>query len=160
VELEDWKDIVIKDITEKTSIVLQAVLDAMPPSIHSFNFILLLDDFELKHALRHPSLGPSFLREFMMCCPDRLKRAIMVTGSVGSFFYNIAKALAPKSLIDKITVVKHRDEAADILKDEGIVTLNDTTDEVPNFLGGSSIHEEEIMSSVSQMVATIRTQML
>ena len=158
---------------EATGLLLQSGINAMPPNIHNLNFILLLDNFKPINAVRHPRLGLKFLQTFMKCCPDRLKHAVMVTGTSGHIFYKIAKNFAPKSLVDKIKVVKSRSEAGRFMIEKGIIgdvplsmsVNSDTTssDEdtacLPDFLGGEIKHEEEITKCLPVMIKELEERM-
>ncbi len=170
---------------EFNALVFQSALNAMPPHVHNMNFILLLDTFHPIHIVRHPRLGLTFLQTFMKCCPDRLKQAVMVTGTTGLVFYNIAKKFAPKSLVDKIKVVKSRSAAGRYMIEKDIVgngqeassshtsrttpatvatlssssTTIDRDHAVPTFLGGQAVHEEVITKSIPLMMANLRNEM-
>jgi len=183
-----WENINIERRMKHVGLVLQSVINEMPPHIHNINFILLLDEFKTIHAVRHPRLGLKFLETFMKCCPDRLKCAVMVTGTAGGLFYNIAKQFAPKSLVDKIKVTKNRGDAGRYIIEKGILVGDDgststsshcssstmaTSDDsitstssslrtervLPTFLGGRAVHAEEITKSIPLMVEALRNSM-
>ncbi len=119
-----WKNINIERRMECTGLILQSAINAMPPHVHNLNFILLLDKFNPIDAVHNPRLGLAFLKTFMKCCSDRLKEAVMVTGTAGRVFYNITKSFAPKSLVDKIKVVKSRSAAGRYMIEKGIVGID------------------------------------
>ncbi len=105
-------------------LILQSAINAMPPHVHYLNFILLLDKFNPIDTVHHPGLGPAFLNICMKCCSDRLKEAVMVTRTSDRVFYNITKSFAPKSLVDKIKVIKSRSATGRYLIEKGIVGID------------------------------------
>lgn len=173
-ELLGWDNVDLKKRKAYSGLLLQSVINAMPPEIHSLNFILLLDGFNPINVVRYPRLGPNFLQTFMKCCPDRLKRAVMVTGTTGRVFYNVAKTIAPKNLVDKITVFNDRQAAGEFLIKSGILTApeavtttaseqnacsSDISILLPTFLGGNSKHEEEVTKSLPLMLSRLSDEM-
>lgn len=158
IERMDWDNIVFEKRMEYTALVLQSALDVMPAHVHDLNFVLLLDDFPPMQILKHPTIGPAFLKSFVKRCPDdRIKRAVMVTGTTGSVFYNIVKTVTPKSFVDKITVVKNREQAAAHLLDVGIIG---SKDEIPSFLGGMAPeHPDEITKNLPRMISSLLEKM-
>lgn len=176
-ELLGWDNVDLKKRTAYSALLLQSVINAMPPDIHSLNFILLLDGFNPINVVRYPRLGPNFLQTFMKCCPDRLKQAVMVTGTTGRVFYNIAKTIAPKNLVDKITVFNDRRAAGEFLIKNGILTTSAAASRtrtvfenngasssphnvpLPTFLGGTSEHEEQVTKSLPLMLSRLSDEM-
>ncbi len=168
-ELMNWDHVDLERGLEYNGLILQSAFDAMPTNIHQLNFILLLDHFNPVHAVKNPRLGPSFLKLFMKSCPDRLKRAVMVTGFAGGLLHNIAKALAPQSLMDKITVMRDRNDAANALIRMGLVSAypagdgidseDKQQDGLPTFLGGEEKHVEEVTTNLSRMISTVQSKM-
>ena len=165
IERMEWDKIILKKRMEYTDIVLQHGMDVMALSnIHDFNFVMMIDDFSPMNMLRHPRIGPAFMKTFIKRTTggESLKRAIMVTGSSGIVFYNIAKTIAPRSFMEKISVVKSRDEAADLLLKLGILQ---SEDDVPSFLGRQADHSagtghpDEITKNLSMMMSTLKTAM-
>ena len=167
IERMEWDKIILKKRMEYSDIVLQHGMDMMASSnIHDFNFVMMIDDFSPMHMLKHPRIGPAFMKTFLKRSAggESLKRAIMVTGSSGIIFYNIAKAIAPRSFMEKISVVKSREEAADLLLKLGILQ---SEDDVPSFLGRQQAddstpgtghdHPDEITKDLSMMMSTLKT---
>jgi len=167
-----WENVDLQSRIAYSSLVLQSAINNMPPHIHRLNFILLLDKLNPVNALKHPRLGPQFLHTFMKCCPDRLKQAVMVTGTTGRIFYNMTKALAPKSLVDKIEVFNDRRTAGRFMIKKKILhcvhsrictmSSEETTDDLliedlllPSFLGGSLKHDEDIAKNLPLMLAEL-----
>lgn len=144
-----------KNEMEYTSIVIQAALDVMPENIHSFNFIVFFDKYDVMGAATRPNLAPSFVKTFMAICPDRLKSAYMVAGSLGHVFYKLAGRLAPASIMDKVVETRSREDTADLLVQQSIITSN----EVPNFMGGSFVHDNEISENFPVMIKAIQEKM-
>lgn len=145
----------IKNEMEHTSLVIQAALDSMPENIHNFNFILCFDVYDPFQAMMKPTIGPTFIKMFMKTCPDRLKRAYIVTGSIGHIFYNLAKQLAPVSLMNKVTQTKSREITAQLLVDDGVLRK----DEIPDFMGGTSVHDQNITLDYPSMIKAIKLSM-
>ena len=156
---------------------MQSAINNMPPHVHSLNFILLMDKFNPVNAIKHPRLGPQFLQTFMKCCPDRLKQAVMVTGTTGRIFYNMTKALAPKSLVDKIEVFNDRHAAGRFLIKKKILhsvhnttctlssegTADDLLNEeilLPSFLGGNLKHDEDVTKNLPLMLEELSKEMI
>jgi hypothetical protein len=168
VERMEWDSIVLKKRIEYTKTVLQSVLNNSPnggggggTNAQDLNFILLFDDFTPIQIMKHPKIGPAFLKSFIENCGNNgqcLKSAIMVTGSAGHIFYKIAKSIAPKSFMDKITVVKSRESAARLLVDRGIL-VNDTN-QIPTFLGGELIHPDSVTKSLYSMVSSVKAAIM
>lgn len=177
-DLNRWEDVNVDRRMEYMGLVIQSAINAMPPNIHNLNFILLIDGFNPIHAVRHPRLGLTFLQTFMKCCPDRLKRAVMVTGTTGQIFYNVAKKFAPKSLVDKITVMRNRSMAGSFMIEKGIIGRGsssiyplDSSSSLssagegekdvglPTFLGGETVHEEEMTKNLPLMLADLKERM-
>ncbi len=140
---------------EYASLILHGVLDALPPHIHNLNFIILFDDYNPVKAMLRPNMATEFIKMLMVTCPDRLKRAVMVTGTVGHVFYNLAKGLAPSNIIDKVIVTKSRATAAQLIVEEGIMSQN----KVPDFMGGTYVHDEILTMNYSAMVNAVRLAM-
>mmetsp|Transcript_12782 Transcript_12782/g.14423 ORF Transcript_12782/g.14423 Transcript_12782/m.14423 type:complete len:288 (-) Transcript_12782:128-991(-) len=134
---------------------LQAAFDVMPPDVHNVNVILLLDKFPLSEVIKHPTFAVKFLKNFMVSSPDRLKRAVLVTGNLVNVFYKVAKRLAPKNVLSKIKVFRSREEAASYLASKKIVK---NVNEVP-FAREGKMHEDEITKSFSSMIGAIEKQM-
>ena len=133
----DWNNIILEKRLKYTDTVLSSGLDVMASGdVRGLNFVMLVDDFSPLQMLKNPRIGPAFLKSFLKRCPeDGLQRAIMVTGTVGSVFYNIVKSVAPRSFTDRVTVVKSRSEAADLLQGMGVFK---DRNEIPSFLGGKA----------------------
>lgn len=153
----DWENVVLRKRIEYTNLVLQSALDILPSGITGINFVLLLDDLRPSHILKNPRLGTSFLRAFVHRCPDGyLKRAVMVTGSTGRAFYNIAKAVGPQSIVQRITVVKDRNQAASLLLDNGMIQGENN---VPKFLGGHNLeHSDDVTKTLRGMMSHLYRQ--
>ena len=156
-ERMEWSDLVLKKRLEYTHLVLKNAFEMMPPNVKGINFVLLLDDLRPSHILKHPRLGPSFLKSFVDLCPaGYLKRAVMVTGTTGRVFYKIAKAIGPTSIVDRITVVQDRSEASLFLLDSGVIKRKD---DIPIFLGGAGVeHPDEITRNFRGMMSHLFTQ--
>ena len=132
---------------------MKSVFQKIPSHYSNINFILLLDDFSPIQAIRHPRIGPKFLQSFVKSCPnDCLKTAVMVTGTTGHIFYNILKGLASKDFLKKVTVVRSRDAAASLLVEKGIAG---SINELPTFLGGRAIHDDDKTKSLKGMISTL-----
>jgi hypothetical protein len=156
----DWDNIVLRKRMKYTDIVLSSALDVMTScDVHGLNFVLLIDDFSPIQMLKHPRIGPAFFRSFLKRCPeDCLKRAIMVTGTSGSVFYNIVKSIAPRSFMEKITIVNSREEAANLLQDLGVYK---NRNEIPSFLGGQAPdHPDEVSKTLPSMMSSLRIAMM
>lgn len=157
----DWDNIVFKKRMQYTDLVLKSVLQKMPSDLYeneennapnNMNFVLLLDDFSPIQMLKHPKIGPAFLKSFVKTCPGNcLKSAVMVTGTTGHVFYKIVKGIASKSFVSKISVVHSRDAAASMLVEKGIVR---SKHELPTFLGGNMEHHGSVTKSLSGMVSS------
>ena len=154
-ERMDWDNIVLEKRIAYTNIVVDSALDLMELyNVQNLNFVLLLDNLSPIEMIKHPRIGPAFLKSFIQRCPEhRLKNAIMVTGTTGSVFYKIAKSLAPKKLIEKITVVNSREDAANLLLDYKVFK---SKDEVPTFMGGNGRdHSDEVTKSLPNMLSSV-----
>ena len=137
-----------------TDLVLKYVLQKMPAEYTNLNFVLLLDDFSPMQMLKNPRIGPAFLKSFVKSCPsDCFKRAVMITGTTGHVFYNIVKGIAPRTFVNKITVVRSREVAAPLLVEMGIVG---NKDEIPTFLGGDFVHVDKVTKSLSGMASSLQ----
>mmetsp|Transcript_1702 Transcript_1702/g.2428 ORF Transcript_1702/g.2428 Transcript_1702/m.2428 type:complete len:323 (+) Transcript_1702:64-1032(+) len=145
----------VQNEIEYASLILHGALDALPPNVHSLNFVILFDKYRAGKALQRPSMGPEFIKMLMLTCPDRLKRAIMVTGIAGHVFFNIAKGLAPSNIIDKVVVTQSRKEAAELIVELGIVTK----DCLPDFMNGTFVHNEVLTTNYSAMIKAVRLAM-
>lgn len=147
--------IVVKDEMEFSAITMQAAIDAMPDNIHNFNFVILFDIFDPLKAIKHPKLAPAFIKTFMKVSPDRLKRGIFLTGTLGHIFYKIAKHVASASIMEKVVEVRNRNEVSDTLVGEGVIDEQ----QIPTFLGGSYAHDEDVTSCFPKMIETIKIEM-
>jgi len=145
----------VKNQMEATALVIQAGLDAMPPNIHNFTFVVLFDKLNPMKALKKPTLAPEFIKTFMRICPDRLKQCIFVTGSLGHVFYKLVHRLAPTSIMNKVVEARSRAEASKVLIDTNSVKEC----ELPNFMGGSFVHEDKITSHFPTMIEGINVAM-
>lgn len=148
----------VKNEIEYASLILHGVLDALPPQgpIHDLNFVILFDDYNPVKAMSRPTMAPEFIKMLMVTCPDRLKRAVMVTGTVGNVFYNVAKGIAPSNIIDKVVVTKSRVKAARLIVEQGIVSSKEF---VPDFMGGTYVHDEHRTVNYSAMIKAMRLTM-
>ena len=153
--LTNFDKAVVKDEMENTSLILQAVLDTMPPHIYDINFVICFDVFNPLKAMKRPNFAPAFIKTFMKICPDRLKSAVMVTGTIGHVFYKVANTLAPKSLMDKVVETRSREDAAGMLIEAGVLSEK----EVPDFMGGTFVHDENITKNYPNMMKTIKAAM-
>ena len=153
----EWERAILSKRIEYTNLILQSAFDIIPPNIDGINFVMLLDDLHPSHILKHPRLGPAFLRSFVKLCPDgQLKRAVMVTGRTGRAFYKIAKSIGPKSIVERIAVVQNRDQAASLLLESGIL---EGKEDLPSFLGGGLEHDDEITKSLFGMMSSLFDEM-
>ncbi|GFH43911.1 hypothetical protein CTEN210_00385 [Chaetoceros tenuissimus] len=147
----------IANMKEYTYLVIQGAIDHMPDTLHSINFVILFDQFDLVGALGKPALAPNFIKGFMKICPDRLKRAYFVTGNIGHMFLKIANSIAPKSIMDKVVEYKSREAAARALVEDGVVC---NEHHVPDFMGGESyVHDQKIVSNYAAMMTNISNDM-
>lgn len=146
----------VKDEMEVTSLVIQAAIDAMPANIHNFNFVICFDIFNPMKALRHPNLAPAFIKTFMRICPDRLKRGVFLTGTLGHVFYKLAKRLASSSIMDKVIETRSREETANFFVSEGLVGEH----QVPTFMGGTYAHDDKITKCFPTMIDEIKKTMM
>ena len=127
----------------------------MPMDIHDFTFIALFDVFDPLKAMMKPTLAPAFVKAFLTICPDRLKQAFMVSGTIGHVFYQLGKRLAPGSVMDKVVETKSRKRAAELLVNNGIVKK----EEIPDFMGGTFSHDEKITTDFPTMMSAIEDAM-
>ena len=149
----EWESIILEKRIKYTELVMESVLRKIPSRYRSINFVLLLDDFSPMQAIKHPRIGPSFLRSFIKSCPnDCMKTVVMVTGTTGHIFYNILKGLASKDFMKKVTVVKSRDVAASLLVEKEIAR---NKHEVPTFFGGNAVHDDDTTKSLKGMISTL-----
>ena len=147
---------VVKNEMECSSLVIQAGLDAMPGKTYRFNFIVCFDVFNPLKAMKKPTLAPAFIKLFMQICPDRLKGAYMVTGSIGHMFYKVADTLCSASIMDKVIETRSREESARMMIRDGIIS----NDEVPIFMGGKYVHDKEITLNFPTMIRSITVAMI
>ena len=147
---------VVENEIEYSSLIIQAGLDAMPGKTYRFNFIICFDVFNPLKAMKKPNLAPAFIQLFMKICPDRLKWAYMVTGSIGHMFYKVAVTLASASIMDKVIETRSRGESARMMIRDGVVS----TDEVPIFMGGKYVHDKEITLNFPTMIRSITVAMV
>lgn len=151
----NFRSVEPKKSKKAVGLMIQAALDRMPASLHNINVIVCFDEYNTFQAMKKPTLGPNFIKTFMKVCPDRLKSAYFVTGGLGTVFYNLSKKLAPSSIMDKVVGFKSRDEAA-----ESLVINSVLTDiEVPTFMGGTHVQDEKIIQNYSVMIRTIEETM-
>lgn len=146
---------IIQNEMERAALVMQAGLDAMPTKTCTINFIICFDVFNLLKAMKKPGLAPAFIKAFITICPDRLKRAYMVTGNIGHMFYKLAVSLAPASIMSKVVETRSREDAARQMVNEGIVS----EEEVPEFMGGECVHDEQITLNYPTMIRSITLAM-
>ena len=155
----NFKGSIVKNDMEVSALVMQAGLDAMVASNHhvyDINFVILFDVFNPLEAMRKPTLAPAFVKLFMRIFPDRLKRGIFLTGTLGHVFYKIAKQIAPSNIMDKVSEVQSREEASKLLIHDKIVE----EDKIPTFLGGTHDHNEEIVGHFPSMIKKISADMM
>ena len=151
----NFRSVQPKKSNKAVGLMIQAALDRMPASLHNINVIICFDEYNTFQAMKKPTLGPNFIKTFIKVCPDRLKSAYFVTGGLGTVFYNLSKKLAPSSIMDKVVRYKSRDEAA-----ESLVINSVLTDiEVPTFMGGTHVQDEKIIQNYSVMIRTIEETM-
>lgn len=154
-DLTDFDKVEVKKASKTLALILQAAVDKMPSKIHNFNFIIVFDEFNLFTALRKPTLAPSFIKTFVKISPDRLKSAYFITGTAGTIFYDIAKKIAPASIMNKTIKCKSRAEAASLLKSAGILDA----DEIPTFMKGNYEQDENVIKNYFNMIENIDTVM-
>lgn len=153
--LTRFEKVNVKNEMECTSLVIQAALDIMPSGIHDFTFIILFDVFNPLKAMMKPNLAPAFIKTFLTICPDRLKQAVMVTGTIGHVFYELAKRLAPGNVMDKVVETKSRERAGELLVTNGIVKK----EEIPDFMGGTFSHDKQITTEFPANISAIKDAM-
>jgi hypothetical protein len=145
----------VKNEMEFTSLIMTAAFDVMPQHIYNINFIMILDECKSKDVLKRPNLVPAFIRIMMTVCPDRLKRAYVIAGSVGQLCYNVAKRVAPPSIMGKVLLSRSRLKVAKELVEDGVLRK----DQIPQFMGGTFIHDEQITKNYLQMIEALKVQM-
>lgn len=153
--VSDFGKMNVKDEMEFTALIITAALDVMPHDTFGLNFVILLDKFNPLDVAKKPTLLPTFVKTMMKICPDRLKKAYLVVGGVGQFFYDMTKGLVPSNIIDKVDVSKTRQDSTKKLVSDGVLSM----DHVPIFMGGEFIHNDEITKNFSTMIETIKQQM-
>lgn len=139
-----------------SAVVIQSVLDAIPPPACMINVVILSDTVSLRRAMKKPDLTPAFIKLFTEVCPDRLKSAIMVTSIAGHYFYKMVKMFGPKSVVSKVVETKSRSKASEMLLDHGILK---SPDDVPDFLGGPRVHHYDKSSDFKGMMKEIISAM-
>ena len=127
----------------------------MPSTIHNFNFIVVFDKFDLMKSLRKPTSAPAFIKAFMKISPDRLKSAYFITGTAGSIFYDVAKKVAPASIMNKTVKCKSHEQAAALLESDGILK----NEEIPIFMNGKHEQDESITQNYFRMIKEINIAM-
>lgn len=101
--------------------------------------------------MKKPSLIPNFVKTLMKVSPDRLKSACIITSRGGSVLYDIAKKVAPATLMNKTMKCKSREEAAELLQRNGVLCA----DEIPTFIGGEYVQDEDIVQNYARMMKEI-----
>ena len=146
---------------EYVALIMTAALDRMPPTTTStLNFVMLLDGCHFLQASKRPNLIPAFAKTMMKTCPDRLKKAYIVTGSAaGQWLYNIARGVIPSNMTQKIVVTKSRMEIAKVLVKDGILKESTSKYDIPTFLGGTFVHDESITKNYYNMIERIEKKM-
>ena len=150
-----YDNVVVADRMEASALVIQAGLDAMPPHIYNFNFVVFVDRYSLK-AMLLPRLTTEFLKLFLKICPDRLKRCCVVTDTMGHLLYKLFLRVGPASFMEKTSEVKSRKKASKMLMDMKIFK---DEDEVPTFMGGTLVHDEKITGSLPKMIEEVSAAM-
>lgn len=158
-ERMEWEKVVLHKRIEYTNLVLESALEVLPSHIEGINFILLVDEIQPVHLIKHPRLGPKFLKSFVERCPgNKLKKAIMVTGKTGNVFYNIAKAVGPKHIVEKIILTNDRKSAASKLLDFGIIADEES---IPSFLeGNGEDHPDHASKDLRGMISLLYEELL
>lgn len=146
----------VAKMQEIACLVIQGAIDQMPETVHSINFVILFDKFDVIGSLGKLKLASNFIKAFMMICPDRLKRAYFVTGNIGHVFLKIANSIAPKNIMNKVVEYKSREAAALALVEDRVISDNIY---VPDFMGGSYLHDEKIQTNFGTMMARISSDM-
>jgi len=155
-EMTDFKNAKTDRNMIMSAVVIQSVLDSMPPHISMFHVVVLSDKVSLRQAMRKPDLAPAFIKLFTEMCPDRLKSAVMVTGVAGHYFYKMVRMFGPKSLMQKVTETKSRSKAGEFLVEKGIIC---GMEDIPTFLGGSAVHPYKGNCNFPDMIHKIHTEM-
>lgn len=153
--LSNFGNMNVKDEMEFTSLLMTAAFDVMPQHIYNINFVMILDECKTTDILKRPNLVPAFVRTMMNVCPDRLKRAYVISGSVGQLCYNVAKQVAPPSIMSKVSLSSSRQKVSKILVEDGVLKK----DQIPKFMGGMFIHDEQITKNYYHMIETLKDEM-
>ena len=154
-DLTDFDKVNVKTQPQSIALIMQAAIDKMPAEIYNFNVIAVFDNFNLFKAMKKPSLTPNFVRTFMKVSPDRLKSAYFISGGAGGLFYDVAAKVAPASIMNKTTKCKSREEAAERLQRDGVIS----SDEVPTFMGGEHNQDESITKNYYRMMSKVEEDM-
>lgn len=154
-EMTDFDKVEVKKSSKSIALIMQAAIDKMPADTYNFNVIAFFDEFNFFKAMKKPSLIPNFVKTLMKVSPDRLKSACIITSRGGGVLYDIAKKVAPATLMNKTTKCKSREEAADLLQRNGVLC----SDEIPDFMGGEYIQDKDIVQNYAQMMKEIEKGM-
>ena len=146
---------IVQKEMECCAMVMQAGLDVMPPKTHRINFIACCDVFNPLKMMKKPTLAPAFMKTFITIFPDRLKNAYTVTGTIGHIFYKLADTLAPANIMDKFVEIRSREDTARVMITEGIISIK----ELPDFMGGEYVHDEQIITNFPTMIRSIALAM-
>lgn len=144
-----WESLDLKRHMDFSAVMIQGLLDVLPPHVTNVNVILLADKCPLMQLIKHPKIAPALMNLWLKSAPDRLKKCVMITGAVGGHFFKLVKKIAPCNVVDKINPVSSRIEAAKWMLEQGILK---SEDDVPDFLGGIARHPEEIITSYPTMM--------
>ena len=150
----EWKSMNTERKSMYYILLFEAIFQVMPPEIDSICVIAVTDGIPYLRAMNWPRFFIDIAKLFTNVFPDRLRGFYGLTNTATLAVYNILRPILPAKVRSKIhfyTRAKMSHELVHAVLPEG--------EDLPDLLGGSVVHDEEVIVNFPRMISSIESDM-
>mmetsp|Transcript_12973 Transcript_12973/g.19453 ORF Transcript_12973/g.19453 Transcript_12973/m.19453 type:complete len:285 (-) Transcript_12973:130-984(-) len=150
----DWKNLNTERKLKYYMLLFETIFHVMPPEIDSVCVVAITDGIPYLRAINKPRFFFDVAKLFTKVFPDRLGGFYGLANAATLAVFQLLKPVLPAKVRNKMQFYnreKMRQELLHNLLPEG--------EDLPDFLGGSVIHDEEVIGTFSRMISSIKSDM-
>lgn len=150
----DWKRMNSERKLMYYILLFEAIFQVMPPEIDSICVVAITDGIPYLRAMSRPRFFIDIAKLFTNVFPDRLGGFYGLTNAATLAVSKILRPILPAKVRSKMHFYTRAKMCHELLH-----TVLPEGEDLPDFLGGSVVHDEEVIGNFSRMIFSIESDM-